>query len=292
MAPEIVAKIVARSDGVPLFIEELTKAVIEAGATGPQMTVPATLQASLLARLDRVRAAKEAAQIAACIGRDFAHSLLAKVWPPSSGELGDALDRLAAAELIFSRGTPPDAVYTFKHALVRDAAYESLLRSQRRTMHGQIASALEEHFPETARKEPELLARHCAEAGLYDRAVEYRYRAGKLALARCSMAEAAAQLAGGLTILAKLPDGRDRQRRELALQLALGQASISARGFAAPETGQSHARARELCHGLGDPPELLPILYGQSVFHMQRGELTTAYDVATELQRAAERRDD
>ena len=122
--------------------------------------------------------------------------------------------------------------------------------------------------------------------------MDYRYLAGQQAIARCSMAEAATQLAEGLASLAHLPDGPDRQRRELALQLALGQASIAARGFAAPETGRAHARARELCRGLGDPPELLPILYGQSVFHMQRGELITAYDVATELQRAAERHGD
>ena len=156
-------------------------------------------------------------------------------------------------------------------------------------MHGRIAAALEEHFPETARKEPELLARHCAEAGLYDQAVDHRRRAGQQALARCSMAEAATQLAEGLAVLERLPDGPGRQRRELALQLALGQASIAAKGFAAPETGRAHARARELCRGLGDLPELLPILYGQAVFHMQRGELTTAYDVSVELQRAAER---
>ena len=292
LAPEIVAEIAARSDGVPLFIEELTKAVVEADAAGPQSAVPATLQASLLARLDRVRGVKEAAQVAACIGREFAYPLLAAVWPSSPGELDAALDRLLAAELVFRRGAPPEVVYTYKHALVRDAAYESLLRSQRQAVHGRIAAALEEHFPETVRREPELLARHCADAGFHERAVDYRYMAGQQAIARCSMAEATTQLAAGLASLEHIADGPDRQRRELALQLALGQASIAAKGFAAPETGQAHARARELCRGLGDPPELLPILYGQSVFHMQRGELITAYDVAEELQRAAERQGD
>jgi predicted ATPase len=139
--------------------------------------------------------------------------------------------------LIYRRGAPPDAVYTFKHALVRDAAYESLLRSQRQALHGRIASALEEHFPETASQEPELLAFHCAKAGLHDRAVNYRYRAGQQALARCSMAEAAAHLAKGLAVIDRLPDGPDRNYRELALQVALGQASIAAKGFAAPEAG-------------------------------------------------------
>ena len=292
LAPEVVAEIAARSDGVPLFIEELTKAVVEADVAGPQSAVPATLQASLLARLDRVRGVKEAAQVAACIGREFAYPLLAAVWSSSPGELDAALDRLLAAELVFRRGAPPEVVYTYKHALVRDAAYESLLRSQRQALHGRIASALEEHFPETVRKEPELLARHCADAGFHERAVDYRYLAGQQAIARCSMAEAATQLAAGLASLEHIVEGPDRQRRELALQLALGQASIAARGFAAPETGEAHARARELCRGLGDPPALLPILYGQSVFHMQRGELITAYDVAEELQRAAERQGD
>ena len=289
---EVVAEIAARSDGVPLFVEELTKAVLEAGATGPRTAVPATLEASLLARLDRAGGAKEAAQIAACIGREFAYPLLAAAWPLSLGELDAALDRLVAAELIFRRGTPPEAAYTFKHALVRDAAHESLLRSPRRELHGRIVSALERQYPETARQEPELLAQHCAEAGLYGRAINYRYAAGQLALARCSMVEAVTQMSAGLAALDRLPDGPDRQKRELALQVALGQASIATRGFAAPETGRSHARARELCRGLGDPPELLPILYGQSVFHMQRGEYTMAYEVAVELERAAALHDD
>lgn len=292
LSHEVLAEIAARSDGVPLFVEELTKAVLDAGASGPATAVPPTLEASLLARLDRAGGAKEAAQIAACIGREFAYPLLAAVWPSSPAELDAALDQLVAAELIFRRGTPPDSTYTFKHALVRDAAHASLLRSPRGELHGRIVSALERQFPETARQKPELLAQHCAEAGLYDRAVNYRYAAGQMALARCSMAEAATQLSAGLAALDRLPDGPDRQKRELALQVALGQASIAARGFAAPETGRSHARARELCRGLGDVPELLPILYGQSVFYMQRGEYTTACEVAVELERAAERHDD
>ena len=233
---------------------------------------------------------KEAAQVAACIGREFAYPLLAPCGHPRQASSTPPRPALAAA--VFRRGAPPEVVYTYKHALVRDAAYESLLRSQRQALHGRILSALEQHFPETARKEPELLARHCADAGFHERAVDYRYLAGQQALARCSMAEAATQLVEGLASLERLPDGPDRQRRELALQLALGQASIAAKGFAAPETGRAHARARELCRGLGDPPELLPILYGQSVFHMQHGELITAYDVSTELQRAAERQGD
>jgi predicted ATPase len=277
---------------VPLFVEELTKAVVETDVAEPRTAVPATLEASLLARLDRAGEAKEAAQIAACIGREFAHPLLATVWSSSPRELEDALERLVAAELIFRRGTVPDALYTFKHALVRDAAHESLLRSQRQALHRRIVEALEERFPETARHEPELLAHHCAEAGLVERAVDYRHLAGQLALGRCSMSEATTQLSEGLAILERLPDGPDRECRELALLVALGQASIATRGFAAPETGRLYARARELCLGLRDPPELMPILYGQSVFHMQRGQYTAAHDVAEELRLAAERHDD
>ena len=202
---EVVTEIAARSDGVPLFVEELTKAVLEAGASGSGTAVPATLEASLLARLDHAGGVKEAAQIAACIGREFRYALLAAVWPSSLGELDAALDRLVAAEVIFRRGTPPDATYLFKHALVRDAAHGSLLRTRRSNMHGRIVAALEKQFPEAGRQEPELLAQHCAEAGLYDGAVNYRYAAGQLALARCSMAEAATQLSAGLAALDKAP---------------------------------------------------------------------------------------
>jgi class 3 adenylate cyclase/predicted ATPase len=287
----LLAEIAARTDGVPLFVEELTKAVLEAGAAGVG-AVPASLHASLMARLDRVPGVKEVAQAAACIGREFGYPLLAAVSPTPEPELRTALERLAAAELVFRRGEPPESSYAFKHALVRDAAYESLLKTQRQQLHARIARALEEHFPETAEAEPELLARHCAEAGLAEQAVDYRRRAGEHALARSAMAEAAAQLTKGLELLEALPDGHGRQRSELRLQLALGQASIAAKGFAAPETGRAYARAHELCRGLGDVPELFPALYGQSVFHFQRGELAAAHEVAQELRRSAEERGD
>jgi predicted ATPase len=289
LPPEVLAEITVRTDGVPLFVEELTKAVLEAGTAGVG-AVPASLHASLMARLDRVPGVKEVAQVAACLGREFAYPLLAAVSPTPEPELRTALDRLAAAELVFRRGTPPEASYAFKHALVRDAAYESLLKTQRQQLHARIARALEERFPGTAEAEPELLARHCAEAGLAEQAVDYRRRAGEQALARSAMAEAAAQLTKGLELLEALPDGQGRRRRELRLQLALGQASIAAKGFAAPETGRAYARAHELCRELGDVPELFPALYGRSVFHFQRGELAAAHEVAQELRRSAEER--
>ena len=286
----VVDEIAARTDGVPLYVEELTKAVLEAGTAGA--AVPESLHASLMARLDRVPEAKAVAQIAACIGREFAYPLLRAVSPLPEAELRTALSRLAAAELVFGLGEPPGASYAFKHALVRDAAHESLLKSERQRLHACIVRSLEEHFPETADVEPELLARHCTEAGLGEQAVEYWQRAGQRALARSAMAEAAAQLATGLTVLASLPGGIRRQRRELGLQLALGQASLAAKGFAAPETGRAYARASELCRELGEVPEFFPALYGRFIVHFQRAELAAAHQAAEELLRSAGERND
>ena len=296
LPPEVLSEIAARTDGVPLFVEELTKAVLEAGAgtTRPEAAaVPASLHASLMARLDRVPGAKEVAQVAACIGREFGYPLLAAVSPLSKRELRAALHRLAAAELVFARGEPPDASYAFKHALVCDAAHGSLLKARRREVHARIARTLEEQFPETVDGEPELLARHCTEAGLAEHAVGYWLRAGQLALVRSATAEAIAHLNQGLGALAGLPGGRERQRRELALQLALGQALIAAQGFAAPDTGRIYARARELCRDLGDNvPELFPALYGHFMTRFERGELAAAHEAARDLLRLAEDRDD
>jgi class 3 adenylate cyclase/predicted ATPase len=292
LTEEVLNEIADRTDGVPLFIEELTKAMLEAGALGRgAAAVPASLHASLMARLDRVHGVKEVAQAAACIGREFAYPLLAAVSTLPEPELRTALERLGAAELIFSRGTPPEASYSFKHALVRDAAHESLLKVQRQRIHARIVKALEEHFPKTKDMEPELLARHCAEAGLFGAAADYWQKAGCQALARSAMTEAVAQLTRGLDVLNRLPEGSGRLERELGLQLALGQAFIAAKGFAAAETGRAYARARELCGELGNRPELFPVLYGRAVFHFQRGEVRAALDVARELLRLAEERD-
>ncbi|HYZ33461.1 MAG TPA: AAA family ATPase [Crenalkalicoccus sp.] len=285
--------IVDRTDGVPLFVEELTKAVLEAGrATGAGAVMPASLHASLMSRLDRVPGVKEVAQAAACIGREFTYPLLAAVSPLPETELQAALDRLVVAELVFRRGVPPEASYTFKHALVRDAAHESLLKAQRQKLHACIVRVLEEHFPGTAIAEPELLAQHCTEAALAERAVDYWQQAGRRALARSATSEAVAHLTRGLEMLAELPGGPAHWRRELGLQLALGQASLAAKGFAAPETGRAYARAGELCRGAGDVPEFFPALYGRFIVHFQRGELAVAHEAARELLRSAESRGD
>ena len=245
-----------------------------------------------MARLDRVPGVKEVAQVAACIGREFAYSLLTAVSASPEAELQAALDRLVAAELVFSRGTPPEASYSFKHALVRDAAHESMLKAQRQHVHGLIARVLETRFPETVETEPELLAQHCTEAGLVEQAVEYWQRAGQQALARSATAEAVAHLHRGLELLEGLPDGPERRRRELGLQLGLGPALVAAKGFAAPETGRAYARACELCRELDDTSKLLPALYGQSAVHWQRAELAAAHAEARELLGLAEEQGD
>jgi len=291
LPPAVLREISARTDGVPLFIEELTKAVLETGMTASG-AVPVSLYASLLARLDRLPGVREVAQVAACIGREFSYPLLAAVSPVPETDVQSALDRLTAAELIFRRGAPPETHYAFKHALVRDAAHESLLKSRRQQLHASIARALEEQFPEIRDMEPELLARHYTEAGLVEQAVEYWRRSGEQALARSAMAEAVTHLTEGLAVLQDLAPGQERQRHELRLQLALGQASIAGKGFAAPETGRAYARAHELCLELGDVPELFPVLYGRSVFYFQRSELRQAHEIACELLRLGrERRD-
>jgi class 3 adenylate cyclase/predicted ATPase len=301
---EVLEQIAAKAEGVPLFVEELTKTVLESGLlreeagryalTGPlpPLAIPATLHDSLLARLDRLAPVKEVAQIAAVIGREFSYELLAAVAPLADNELQDALSRLEQAELVFRRAPPPGATYSFKHALVRDAAYQSLLKGRRQQLHGRIAQLMEERFPQTVATTPELLARHFTEAGLAIQGATYWHRAGQRAMARSAVAEAIIQLTEALKALETLPDSAERQRAELGLQVALGQALIAARGYAALETGRAYARARELCRQTGDTHQLVPVLYGQYVYHLVRGESGPARDAAEELLRSAERNDD
>jgi class 3 adenylate cyclase len=280
----IVEQIVGRTDGVPLFVEELTKTVLESGLLAdvgdryelsgplPPLAIPTTLHDSLMARLDRLAPVKEVAQIAAVIGREFSHELLAAVTPLSEDKLGEALDQLVTSELVFRRGTPPDATYSFKHALVQDAAYQSLLRSRRQQLHARIAKALEA-IPNAAETQPELLAHHFTEAALARPAVDYWLKAGELAIRRSATVEAIAQLRRGLDQVESLPGDLERASLELDLQTALGGALIAARGFASPETGKAYTRAGELCRQLGQPPQLFRVLYGQYVFHLVRAEL-------------------
>lgn len=292
---KIADQIIDRTDGVPLFIEELTKSVVESGRmtdAGDHLAIPTTLQASLLARLDRLAPVREVAQIGAALGRQFSHELISAVSPMPRHELDDALARLVRAELIFRRGTAPDAEYTFKHALVQDAAYSTLLRARRQQLHARIVRVLEEQFPGIGETHPELLAHHCTRAGLIEKGVAYRHRAGRHAMARSAMIEAVAQLAQGLELLADLPAGDERDQFELDVQVALGAAFVATKGFAALEVGRAYERARELCRQRADHPELPAVLWGLYVYYLHRSGVHAAYDVAEELLRLAEQRRD
>jgi class 3 adenylate cyclase/predicted ATPase len=292
---EVADQIVDRTDGVPLFIEELTKSVIESGwmtGRGEHLAIPTTLQASLLARLDRLAPTREVAQIAATLGRQFSYELISAVADMPAARLEDALEQIIRAELVFRRGTPPDATYTFKHALVQDAAYSTLLRPRRQQLHGRIAATLERQFPEIAAAQPELLAHHCTRAGLIEKGVAYRHQAARRAMARSAMIEAVAQLAQGLELLADLPAGDARDQLELDVQVALGAAFAATKGFAALEVGRAYERARELCRQRADHPELPAVLYGLYVYHLHRSGVHAGYEVAEELVGLAERRQD
>jgi predicted ATPase/class 3 adenylate cyclase len=301
---EIADQIVAKTDGVPLFVEELTKTVLESGLLReeggryelagplPALAIPATLHDSLMARLERLAPMKEVAQIGAALGREFSYELLAAVAPLQDGELQDALGQLVEAELVFRRGTPPAASYVFKHALVQDAAYQSLLRSKRQRLHARIALVVEERFPEMTEAQPEVLAQHCAEAGLIEKAVHYWHRAAQLAVRRSAMAEAVAQVRNGLELLSALPNGPTRARQELDLQVTLGHALMALKGVAAPEMGAAYARARELCRACGGG-DLEPIaLYGMWQFLQNRADMAASGETAEELLRWAKARDD
>src|SRR5262249_23961431 len=226
--------------------------------------------------------AKEVAQIGAALGREFSYELLAAVAQRNAAELDAVLDQLVVAGLAFRRGTPPRATFLFKHALVQDAAYGTLLRGKRQELHARVAHVLEKQWPETAETQPELLAHHCAQAGLVERALAYYARAGQRAIARSAMAEAIAQLTKGLELLTRLPDGVARQRQELELQIALGRALIAAQGYAAPAVGETYARARALCEQLGRPLEIVPVLYGECVQYLGK-DLRRALEIAADL---------
>jgi class 3 adenylate cyclase/predicted ATPase len=291
---EVVNEIAERTDGVPLFVEELTKAVLEAGgaevarvvsaAPLPGLAVPPTLHASLMARLDRIGPiGKEVAQVGAAIGREFSYDLLAAIAHRSDRELRGALDRLIGAGLVFRRGEPPDANFLFKHALVQDAAYGTLLRGQRRELHARIAQVMEERLTTTAGAQPEILAHHFGNAGLIEKAVAYWQEAGERSKARSAMAESIRQMRKALDLLSQLPDTPKRQRTELELQLSLGGALIAATGHATDETGHAYARARRLCEMLNDTPHLLKALWGEFVHYHVRAEVNRSHRAAEEL---------
>ena len=298
---EVVQQIVANTDGVPLFVEELTKAILESGLLReredryellgplPALAIPATLHDSLMARLDRLATAKEVAQLAATLGRTFPYELLRAVSPLDEATLQQALARLVEAELLYQRGVPPQATYLFKHALIQEAAYQSLLKSTRQQYHQRIAQVLAEHFPEIAETQPELLAHHYTEAGFREQAIVYWQRAGQQALQRSANPEAVQHLTTGLALLATLPETPVRAQQELDLRLALGPALSATKGMAAPEVEQTYARARALCTQVGETPQLFPTLWGLCRFYLGRGALPTARELGEQLDRLAQR---
>jgi tetratricopeptide (TPR) repeat protein len=266
---EIADQIIDRTDGIPLFIEELTKAVVESGVltetddgykvVGPvaPLSIPTTLHASLLARLDRLAPTREVAQTAAALGRKFTYELISSVATMSKPQLDDALAQLVTAELIFRRGTPPDAEYTFKHALVQDAAYSTLLRNRRLELHARIVATFEDHFQETVVAQPALLAQHCAKAGLADKAVVYWHKAGQQAMARSATTEAEESYRQGLAMLNTLPKSSERDTRELELCSALVGALQQTKGYSAPQTVEAGARVRALAEKVGNLSQLV-----------------------------------
>ena len=300
----VIAQIVERTDGVPLFVEELTKNVLESGLIReqeghyvledplPAFAIPTSLHASLMARLDRLASARHVAQIGAAFGRWFRYTLLRAVSGLPEEELQADLARLAASELVFQSGTPPDAVYTFKHALVQETAYETLLRNARQQLHRRIAEALEAQLPELMESQPELFARHYTEARLVEKSVFYWGKAARRSVARSAMAEAAVQFQKGLDQLALLPDQVARHRQELEFCAALGAVLQAVKGFSAPETGQAYARARELWEQLGAPSQFLHIPRGQSVYYATRGQFELALRMDEDLLHLSRQRND
>ena len=289
---EVRDQIIAKTDGVPLFVEELTKTVLEASlaegrknrsVSDSTVVIPATLQDSLMARLDRLESGKEIAQLGACIGREFSYRLIAAVAPGDHAGLDDALAQLTDAELLYRHGHPPDATYSFKHALVQDTAYQSLLKRRRRPIHGRIADALKEQFGEIVETEPELLAHHYTEAGLDKQAIPYWQQAGERAVQRSANAEAVGHFTKALEVLQTRPDNSERNEQELRVQVALAVPLAATTGFASAEMEQVYTRARELCEQLGETPQLFQVVYGLWDFYLVRAEYKAAHEEAQHL---------
>jgi TOMM system kinase/cyclase fusion protein len=302
--PEVLQQIIAKTDGVPLFVEEMTKAILESGqlkavdghyelvGSLSTFTIPATLQDSLMGRLDRLGTVKGIAQLAAVIGRGFAYDLLQTVSQLDAATLQRELGRLVDAEIVYQRGVPPHATYIFKHALIRDAAYESLLKSTRQQYHRRIVQGLEAQFPETVVAQPELLAHHCSEAGLIAPAVGYWQKAGQSAVQRSAHVEAIAHLRTGLALLQTLPETRERVQREVDMLIALGASLVATQGQAAPEVGQTYTRARQLCQPLDEPQRLFPVLRGLYNYYAVRAEHQTARALCEQLMTLAQHAQD
>ncbi|HSF31851.1 MAG TPA: adenylate/guanylate cyclase domain-containing protein [Candidatus Tectomicrobia bacterium] len=301
---EVVEHIVAKTDGVPLYVEELTKMLLGSALlremenhyvlTGPLHTVaiPDTLQAALMARLDQLQTAKEVAQLGAALGREFAYELLAAIAPQDEDTLQAGLAQLVAAELLYQRGRPPRARYLFKHALIQDAAYASLLKSTRQQVHQQVAQVLETRFPALAETQPELVAQHYTAAGCAEQAIVYWQRAGQQASERSAYLEAISHLTTAIELLTSLPETPEHTQQALTLYIVLGAALQVTKGHTAPEVEHAYTRARELCRQVGDTPQLVPVLFGLWRFYLVRPQLYTARELGETLLRLAQQAHD
>ena len=304
MPEEVLSHLLAHTDGVPLFVEELTKTVLESGLLNdvggryvlrgplPSLAIPSTLHASLLARLDRLAAVKDTAQTAAAIGREFSYSVIAAVTGLAEHDLRAVLDQLAAAELIFQRGEPPNAKYLFKHALVQDAVYASLMRSRRCQIHAEIARVLEEQFPDVVASEPETIAHHLTAAGLNERGVLYWKLAGQHASDRSAFVEAARHFSNGIELLKNLPDTPANTQHKLALHIGLGAALIATKGHSSIEVEQAYLQAHALCRQMDETPEFAPVLLGLWRCYIARSQLHRARELGEALLRLSQLNDD
>ena len=301
---EVVTQIAAKSDGVPLFVEELTRMVVESDLlrevdgsyelTGPlpPLAIPSTLQDSLTARLDRLSSVRESVQLAAVLGREFSYEMIQAVSPLDDAALARDLGQLVTSEFLYQRGVAPESSYTFKHALIQDAAFNSLLISRRQQYHQHVAQALEERFPETVETQPELVAYQYTEAGFNEQAITYWQQAGQRAMRRSANVEAVNHLTRGLELLETLPDVSERASQELALQTMLGQGLIQTRGFTVPEVQLAFARARELIDQVEEISQYFQVMYGLFAYYTVRAEYQSALEVAEQCLEAAQRGQD
>jgi tetratricopeptide (TPR) repeat protein len=292
---EVVEHVVSKTDGVPLYVEELTKMLMASDLleeqvesyvlTGPLSTVaiPDTLQDSLMARLDQMHTAKEVAQLGAVLGREFPYEMLQAITSQDNETLQASLAQLVTAELLYQRGRPPKARYIFKHALIQDAAYASLLRSTRQHVHQQIAQVIEKQFPETVETQPELLAQHYTEAGLNEQAVGYWKQAGQRAIEHSANLEAARHFNKGLEVLKTRPETSQRAQDELNLLIMLGPALIATKGYISAEVEQVYNRADELCYRVGGEEQRFSVLAGLRRFYHVRGDFGTAREIGEQL---------
>jgi predicted ATPase len=304
LPPDVVTQIVAKTDGVPLFVEELTRMVLESGLlqeqeeryvlTGPlpPLAIPATLHDSLLARLDRLATVKGLVQLGATLGREFSYALLQAVAPWEEATVQRGLQQLVAAEFLYQRGLPPQAIYTFKHALIQDAAYQSLLKSTRQQYHQRIAQVLETHFPEIVTTQPELLAHHCTEAGLIEQAIPYWQQAGQRASKSSAHVEAVSHFTTGIELLKPLPETSERLQHAVTLSIGLGTALRMTKGQAAPEVEHAYTQAYAWAQQAGETPQMAQALLGLWSFYNTRSQLHTARECGETLLRLAQRADD